>query len=169
MTKKRDRRQTPISTSLADGKQSNMFDYLSEAALPDSVELKADTASVLNGEGTSKDTARIISKQNQKEKRKLTKNNYRVPVLNPDGTPAMPTTSKRANKWIKEGKAKKVKNKLGIFQVQLLKEPSGRDKQEIVMTVDPGSAFTGVSVCSKKAILYGCTLELPGYKKGSLS
>lgn len=41
----------------------------------------------------------------------------------------MPTTNRRANKWLKEKKAKKVRNKLGIFQVQLIKEPSGRNKQ----------------------------------------
>ena len=116
-----------------------------------------------------KDTVRIISYNDikRKEERKRTKNNYRVPVLNPDGTPAMPTTSRRANKWLKEKKAKIVKNKLGIFQVQLLSGPSGRKKQPIVMTVDPGSAFTGIGICSKHAILYGATLELPGYKQGS--
>ncbi len=79
----------------------------------------------------------------------------------------MPTTNKRANKWLKEKKAKIVKNKLGIFQVQLLSEPSGRKKQPIAMTIDPGSAFTGIGICSKNAVLYGCTLELPGYKQGS--
>lgn len=135
---------------------------------------KSDFPSVLNGEGTSKDNARIISKQKSEtekqqlnERRKKAKNNHRVPVLNPDGTPAMPTTSRRANKWIKEKKAKKVRNKLEIFQVQLLVEPSGRNKQDIVVTVDPGSAFTGIGVLSKNAVLYGSMLELPGYKKGS--
>jgi hypothetical protein len=172
--KKRDRRLTPKSTSLALGDQSSidkMFDDWSSEAVPESTELKADTASAifLKGEGTSKDNARIISNKNlkRKEERKKAKNNHRVPVLNPDGTPAMPTTNRRANKWLKEKKAKKVRNKLGIFQIQLLKEPSGRNKQDIVLTNDPGSAFTGIGVISKKAVLYGATLELPGYKAGS--
>jgi hypothetical protein len=178
MRTKRDRRLTPKGTSLALGSQSSidkMFDsWLSDAAPPDSVgycdttSVKTDNTisvlpSVLNGEGTS---ARVIPKKKNKS-RARTRNNYRVPVLNPDGTPAMPTTNRRANKWLKEGKAKKVRNKLGIFQIQLIKEPSGRKKQDIVLTNDPGSAFTGIGVISKKAILYGCTLELPGYKAGS--
>ncbi len=173
--KKRDRGQTPIRASLTAGWTD---------AVPESTEVKSDTASAfyLNGEGTSreskdsKDTARIISYNDietakavlkRKEERKRTKNNYRVSVLNPDGIPAMPTTSRRANKWLKEKKAKIVKNKLGIFQIQLLFEPSGRKKQPIVMTIDPGSAFTGVGICSKNTVLYGATLELPGYKSGS--
>lgn len=174
--KKRDRRLTPKSTSLAIGGQSSidkMFDDWSSEAVPESTELKADTASAifLKGEGTSKDIARIISNETKskidqfKIERKRKRNDYRVPVINPDGTSAMPTTNRRANKWIKEKKAKIIKNKLGIFQVQLLKEPSGRNKQPIVLTNDPGSAFTGIAICSKKAILYGATLELPGYKK----
>ncbi len=181
---KRDRRLTPQSTSLALGSQSTidkMFtDWESEALPPDGKE--RDTASVkvddtkvprttLNGEGTE---ARVIPtldipKKKKNRSRARVRNNYRVPVLNPDGTPAMPTTNRRANKWIKEGKAKKIKNKLGIFQVQLIKEPSGRNKQDIVLTVDPGSAFTGIGVISKNSVLYGSMLELPGYKKGSKS
>ena len=42
----------------------------------------------------------------------------RVPTLNPDGTPAMPTISSKARKWLKQGKAKIVQNDLGIFQIQ---------------------------------------------------
>lgn len=172
MTRKRDGRPTPQSTSLAlsnqlSNKQSTidkMFDkWLSEVVPPDGMKLKADTASVLNGEGTSKDTARIVSYKLSKDKR----NNYRVPVLAPDGTPLMPTKAVRANKWLKEKKAKKVRNKLGIFQIQLLFEPSGRDTQPIVLTDDPGSSFSGIAVISKKAILYSAMLELPGYKKDS--
>jgi hypothetical protein len=166
---KRDRRQTPQSTSLASGKGSSIEekkfksieDLWAEALPPDGRELKADTASVkeddtksvlcnkssLNGEGTE---ARIISTleipEKEKEEKKTKKNrsrtrarnNYRVPVLNPDGTLAMPTTNRRANKWLKEKKAKVIKNDLGIFQIQLLFEPSGRNKQLIVLTHDPG-------------------------------
>ena len=165
--KKRDRRQTPIRASLTAGWTD---------AVPESTEVKPDTASAfyLDGEGTSgrskdlKDTARVIPKRLSKNKsRKEQRNNYRVPVLNPDGTPAMPTTNRRANKWLKEKKAKIVKNKLGIFQVRLLQEPSGKKKQPIVIAIDPGSAFTGIGIVSKNSILYGATLELPGYKQGS--
>lgn len=172
--KKRDRRLTPKNTSLVLGNQSSidkMFDDWSSEAVPESTEVKPDTTSAfyLDGEGTSKDNARIIStltkKSIRKEERKKAKNNHRVPVLSQDGTPAMPTTNRRANKWLKEKKARKVRNKLGIFQIQLLKEPSGRNKQDIVLTNDPGSAFTGIGVISKKVVLYGCTLELPGYRK----
>jgi hypothetical protein len=145
--KKRDRRQTPYSTSLAVGKpgrQSSIYDMFNDTvldAVSESTELKTDTASAifLKGEGTSKDTAKVIPKEiskiNKNKYKKDKRNDYRVPVLNPDGIPAMPTTSRRANKWLKEGKAKIVNNKLGIFHIQLLKEPSGRNKQDIVLTV----------------------------------
>lgn len=108
-----------------------------------------------------------ISIPNPKVRIRKARNNNRVPVLYPDGEPLMPTTNKRANKWLKEKKAKVVANDLGIFQIQLLFEPSGRNKQDIVIIDDPGSSFTGICVVSKKAVLVGLMLELPGYKKGS--
>lgn len=86
--------------------------------------------------------------------------NIRVPVLSPDGKPLMPTKSSRARKWLRDGKAKVIPNDLGIFQIQLIQEPSGRNHQDIVVTNDPGSKFTGVAVCSNKSVLYGCNLEL---------
>lgn len=84
----------------------------------------------------------------------------RVPVLSPDGIPLMPTLSSRARMWIEKGKAIGKRTKTGIFYVQLIKEPSGREKQDIALLNDPGSRFTGVAVVSKKAVLYGCNLEL---------
>ncbi len=84
----------------------------------------------------------------------------KVPVLAPDGEPLMPTVSSKARKWIKQGKAKIVQNDIGIFQIQLINEPSDRKKQPVALLNDPGSRFTGVAVVSNKAILYGCNLEL---------
>ena len=142
---------------------------------------------VLDGEGTSKDsnsesidTARLIpnnnseiiknldDKKNLKVKNKILKRfSFRVPVLYPDGKPGMPTTNKRANKWLKEGKAKTVKNKLNVFAIQLKFWPIYRNTQPIVICIDPGSTFTGIAVMSKKCILISYMLELPGYKKDS--
>lgn len=92
---------------------------------------------------------------------------YRVPVLYPDGKPGMPTTNKRANKWISEGKAKIVKNKLNIFAIKLKFWPVYRNLQPMVLLIDPGSIFTGIAVMSKRCINISYMLELPGYKKGS--
>jgi len=172
----RDRRPTPTNTVLVAG--------WDEAVHREGTELKADTASAfyLDGEGTSKnskeskDIARLIPNKDLKilensrinKKVKISKkNNYRVPVLYPDGKPGMPTTNMRANKWLKEGKAKIVRNKLNVFAIKLKFWPIYRNLQPIVLLIDPGSSFTGIAVMSKKCILISYMLELPGYKKGS--
>lgn len=87
--------------------------------------------------------------------------NPRVPVLNPDGSPAMSTTASRARRWLKADKAKVVYNDLNIFQVQLYSEPSGRDTQSVVLGIDPGKLYTGMAAQSAKATLFMAHLQLP--------
>ncbi len=85
----------------------------------------------------------------------------RVPVLNPDKSPAMPTTPSRARRWLKEGKAKVVYNDLNIFCVQLIQQPSGRETQQVVIGLDPGKLYTGVATVSARSTLFMAHLILP--------
>lgn len=87
--------------------------------------------------------------------------NKRVPVLNPDGSPAMPTKASRARRWVRDGKAKVVQNDLRVFCVQLTLIPSGKNTQDISLGIDPGSCFTGIAVQSKQDTLIGLNLNLP--------
>lgn len=85
----------------------------------------------------------------------------RVPVLNVDGQPIMPTKASRARRWLRDGKAKVVHNDLGVFQIQLLQEASGIEQQDIVVGIDQGKLFTGMAVQSSKNTLLMLHLELP--------
>ncbi len=85
----------------------------------------------------------------------------RVSVVSADNIPLMPTKPSRARRWIQEGKAMGKFNKLGIFYVQLISEPSDTHTQEIVIGLDPGKMFSGVAVQSKKYTLQMLHLILP--------
>ena len=143
--------RTPWDTSLIPCSEA--------VSLEDTGSVTSDTAyavveGTLSGTGTEGkySVERIIS-------------NPRVPVIAPDGESLMPTKASRARKWIKEGKAKTIRTKLDIFAVQLVEEPSGREKQPVIVGIDPGSKYTGVAVASPNTILCGYNLELPDYIK----
>lgn len=72
--------------------------------------------------------------------------NQRVAVLGKNGKPLMPTKASRVKKWLASGKAKPKWSKEGIFHVQLTVDPSGSEKQDIALAIDPGSKYDGYCV-----------------------
>ncbi len=85
----------------------------------------------------------------------------RVPVLSSTGQPLMPAKASRVRCWLKDGKAKIVHNNLGIFQVQLLDEPSDTKTQDIALGIDPGKFYSGIGVLSAGATLFTAHMQLP--------
>ncbi|MEY4519512.1 MAG: hypothetical protein RLZZ499_2112 [Cyanobacteriota bacterium] len=73
----------------------------------------------------------------------------KVPVVDSNQIPLMPTTTARAAKWIKSGKATPFWKK-GIFCVRLNVEPSNRNYQPVACGIDPGSRMEGYTVSSTK-------------------
>lgn len=84
----------------------------------------------------------------------------RVPVVNYDNTPLMPTISSRARRWVEEGKALGKWSDLGIYYVQLL-APTGEETQPVVAGVDPGKSYAGIGVQSAQYTLARFHLILP--------
>ena len=76
----------------------------------------------------------------------------------------MPTTEKRARKLIETSKATPFWKK-GIFCIRLNFEPSSRNKQQIVVGIDPGSKREAYTIRSKKHTLLNIQTETPVWVK----
>lgn len=85
----------------------------------------------------------------------------RIPVVDINNQPLMPTTPARCRKWVESGKAVKRWSDCGQFYVQLVVKPSGRNTQTIVIGIDPGKKYSGVGAQSAKFTLYTAHLILP--------
>jgi hypothetical protein len=83
---------------------------------------------------------------------------FRVPVQNPDGTPAMPTKPSRARRMVRDGLAVGKWSDLGVYYIQLLGKPSDRKTQKIVIGVDPGKLYSGVARVYKSYFVFGSSL-----------
>ncbi|HBB33193.1 MAG TPA: hypothetical protein DDZ80_31775 [Cyanobacteria bacterium UBA8803] len=99
----------------------------------------------------------------------MSSSNIRVPVIDKEGKPLMPTTASRARRWMEQGKAVPQWSDLGVFYVQLVDSASGYKTQPINMGIDPGKRYSGIAVQSQKYTLGMFHLVLMGFipKQGS--
>ncbi len=85
----------------------------------------------------------------------------RVPVVDKNNIPLMPTKCSKARKLVRDGKAVGKFNNLGVYYIQLTFEPKTRETQPIVVGNDPGKKYTGIGVQSSKFTLFTAHLFLP--------
>lgn len=83
-----------------------------------------------------------------------------VPVVDSNNIPLMPCTEKRARLLMNRKAAKPYWQK-GIFCIKLLREPSARNYQPVVLGIDPGSKREGYTVATEKAVVLNITTNTP--------
>jgi len=76
----------------------------------------------------------------------------------------MPCTPAKARQLFKAGKAKPKWNKLGVFCVQLCYEQEP-DNQPLVVGIDPGSKWEGLSIVGRKDTVLNLMAEAPSHVK----
>ncbi len=92
----------------------------------------------------------------------------RIPVLDKNLKPLMPTTPTRARLLLKKGKARAYWNKLGVFCI-ILKRELEPNNQPIVVGIDPGSRFEGWSVVGAKETILNGMSEAPTHVKDAVA
>lgn len=84
----------------------------------------------------------------------------RVPVVDINNKPLMPTTPRKARLLIKDGLAKPRRNKLGLFYIHMTR-PVGTQTQPMALANDPGAKYDGVAVASHARIELRAMVFLP--------
>ncbi|MGL4879891.1 MAG: RRXRR domain-containing protein, partial [Waterburya sp.] len=88
----------------------------------------------------------------------------RVPVVDKNNQPLMPTKPSKARKLVQDGKAIGKFNQLGLYYIQLTFNPSDTKTQLISAGIDPGKHYSGIGLQSAKFTLFTAHLFLPFQK-----
>src|SRR5258707_14071903 len=91
----------------------------------------------------------------------------RIPVVDSRGVALMPCTPAKARHLFKSGKARPKRNTLGLFYVQLCYEQEPAN-QPLVVGVDPGSKFEGLSVVGTKETVLNLMVKAPDHVKDAV-
>jgi hypothetical protein len=92
----------------------------------------------------------------------------RIPVVDTRGVALMPCTPAKARHLFKSGKARPTRDKLGLFYVQLCYEQEPTT-QPLVVGVDPGSKFEGLSVVGTHETVVNLMVEAPDHVKQAVA
>ena len=98
---------------------------------------------------------------------KARRHNMRVPVLDAEMRPLMPTIAVRARLLLSRGQASAYRNKLGIFCIILHKKVEPNN-QPLALGIDPGSSFEGWSVVGSKNTVLNGTSQTPKHVKDAI-
>ncbi len=91
----------------------------------------------------------------------------RVPVMDAERHPLMPTTAARARLLLTRGQASAYWNKLGVFCI-ILKKSVVPNNQPLAVGIDPGSSFEGWSAVGAKATILNGMSETPKHVKDAV-
>jgi hypothetical protein len=80
----------------------------------------------------------------------------------------MPCTPAKARHLLKSGKARPKRTKLGLFYVQLCYRQDP-DNQPLVVGLDPGSKFEGLSVVGTEETVVNLMVEAPSHVKDAVT
>lgn len=90
-----------------------------------------------------------------------------VPVFDSDNIPLMPCTEKRARKLL-EKKQAFCFWKRGVFCIKLLREPSARNYQDVVVGIDPGSKREAYTVATSNGVVMNVLTNTPDWVKDAV-
>lgn len=144
---------------MSNAKRTTRTDLSAALALPTSVCAKHDVP-----EPELSSSCKVEGKFYPK---KIRSHNMRVPVLDAEKRPLMPTTAVRARLLLNRGQASAYWSKLGVFCI-ILKKTVVPNNQPLALGIDPGSSFEGWSVVGAKATVLNGMSETPKHVKDAV-
>ena len=91
----------------------------------------------------------------------------KVAVIDQNKQPLMPCCQRRAKELIKTKQAKPYFQG-GLFCIMLLREPSARNLQPIMIGIDTGSQREGYTIATEKEVIFNITTNTPYWVKGNV-
>ena len=121
------------------------------------------------GRGSSSDVRNVplVPFQSSAESRSGNREGFLVPVVDSNNNPQFPCKCTVAASLIKVGKAIPFFKK-GIFAIRLNKAIKDSHEKRIVMSIDPGSKRTGITVATEENVILNIQCNAPDWVKGKV-